>query len=156
MSVDLTPIMVETQNNQEVLDANGNPIRVSGSTLQTGPGGHISVTGVLDIQADGVIGQVYKPNVTSPLQVDTSTVDVTSTQGAVNVTGLISANATINIRGADVSAMSNALIKVRGTTGDVTLAAPQGTVLVAKAQTNTDNPALVDAPGLIHLFGDSR
>jgi len=161
ISVLLTSVLVQTDaQGNELTDGEGKPIRIAGGTIKTGFGGKVTVTGTQDLAIGGVVGQPYVNG--NVFVVDTAAVDMLSTAGDVNVTGNINARDAVNLSGENVNLLPGAVVKARAAAGNVSLhatgssspALPAGAVYVGSSDDGSGS-ALVDAGGLVHVFGDS-
>ena len=150
----LTAVVLQTDaEGDEVLDADGNPIRVSGGTLRTAVGGHINVSATANVVIDGMAGQLYVDE--GVIRVDTSSVTVSSSAGDVSVRGQVSARDSIAVRAeaGDINVLSPGIVKARSAGSHTSLIAPHGNILVSTSSGGV--VGVVDAVEQIHLFADN-
>ena len=153
----LTPIVNETDDDGDEINAAGNkvsasggdPVRKSGGVLDVRSGGTITVEGAEDLLLNGMVGRVYVAS-GSPA-VDAASADITSAAGDVFVTGLVNAKDSVTISARDIFVLNEAVVKTRATGSEAFLKATRK-VHVTRSPTATER-ALVEAGKLVHLFG---
>ena len=153
----LTPIVNETDDDGDEINAAGNkvsasggdPVRKSGGVLDVRSGGTITVEGSEDLLLNGMVGRVYVAS-GSPA-VDAVSADITSAAGDVFVTGLVNAKDSVTISARDIFVLNEAVVKTRATGSEAFLKATRK-VHVTRSPTATER-ALVEAGKLVHLFG---
>ena len=123
--------------------AGGAPVRLSGGTVTTGPGGSIAITGSEAMLLHGVMGQTRSVNGTLVADVNTFTA---TTAGNVFVAGAVDVANTARVSGADVTLMDGGRMKVRGNAGQAQVLAT-GTLTVIGGGS-------VEASNLLHLSGN--
>ncbi|MBN1513625.1 MAG: hypothetical protein JXB13_16540, partial [Phycisphaerae bacterium] len=127
----------------------GEPIRVSGGSIETGSNGTISVQATGNVVLQGQVGDVQDVNGAPTTNV--SAVSITSTAGQVQIYDLVNSRNTIDITAVDIRVIDVALVKTRETGSEIYFRAT-GLIDVERSPT-TLHRAKVDAEALIHFYG---
>lgn len=127
--------------------------RVSGGTLDTAAGGTITVAATDGILIQGVVGQLIGPD--DALVAEALTIQLTSSAGAVQVSGQVDAANSVIAKGREVHVLPGGRIKTWAENSEIRLQASDLVYVAGAADTATGTaaPGLVKADVLVHLMG---
>ncbi len=141
-------VFATDSNGDPLLDANNEPIRISGGTVTTNVGGTLTLAATEQLALSGVIGQTHKAG--SVVTADTSTIRITD--GLVIVDGAVNAGDLIEFNVDGVMIAADGYVQTRNAGSQVDLRASG--LFMLGAATGTQNPATIVSDQLIHIFGD--
>jgi hypothetical protein len=127
----------------------GVPIRLSGGSVETGLDGTIHLGALGDVELRGLIGDL-RPTSTGPTT-SVAAIHVNSTAGTVQIYDLLHARNSIDVGGADIQVLDEALVKTRFADSDVYFRADNQ--IFIDRSTQTQQRAKVSAATLVHLYG---
>ncbi|TWW12268.1 hypothetical protein E3A20_02360, partial [Planctomyces bekefii] len=149
VSLLLTTFVFATDDSgTELLDEDGQPIRVTGGTLSTNAGGTITLSGVEDIILSGLVGETQ----TTDLIDHAVTWNIYVTQAKnVYVNATLNAVDLISFRADNIVIQGDAEVLATSQGGNIDLRATAD-LLVSVAGV-AETPALIQADALVHLLG---
>lgn len=129
----------------------GDPVRLSGATFDVAAGGTIDFAAVNDIYLGGQVGR--------PVPVDGSVsanpveINISSSEGSSNITGLVNALNAVNVTGNDASVLAGGVVRTRSDIGEVFFNV-SGNIFVA-GDDGAKGAGMVTASERVHFFGDN-
>ena len=133
----------------------GELVRLSGGTLHTDAGGSVSVAATGNVVLQGMAGNLSNDN--GKVVTDVAHVSLTSTAGDLTITGLVNANESVELAGTNVSALSEAAVKVRNPddlSGAILKVTATGAFFIDESHITLDR-ALVESAGAIQVNAGS-
>ena len=137
----------------------GELVRLSGGTLHTDAGGTVSVTAAGNVILQGVAGSLRTDDTDTVVTVltDVAHVSLASTASDLTITGLVNANQSAELSGANISVLSEAAVKVRNPedlSDAVLKIATAGAFFVDESLLTLDR-ALIESAGEIQVTAGS-
>ena len=163
-AIDADGFLIDTGGNH--VDVDGNPLpdgadpllgapnqRISGGLVDTGPAGTILLDATADVWLYGMVGKVFTTEDGVPW-VNTESVHVSASDGAVAVTNLVNATREITIAARDIGVLEDAVVKTRAADSEIVLRADEE-IFIERSPYGTTARALVESSDRVLMRGES-